>query len=214
MGLSFSGGLALVAAADPLYKPDFKFVLAVGSQDSMSRVAQYYDTDKDVRPNGTVELLPAHEYGPLVLEYEYVEDFVPRQDVAAVRAVLRAHLYEDKDAEAAASLKLDARQKGGDALMDLGVLRDSQRFAGLEQTHSIDVPAPIARFQRCCGLLLSVHFGLRQHAACFQTLDCAQRVIHLMPCIAHDLLIGQRGTALLGAAQVELALDASAVEDR
>jgi dienelactone hydrolase len=111
MGLSFSGGLALVAAADPLYKPDFKFVFAVGSQDSMGRVAQYYDTNRDPRPNGTIELLPAHEYGPLVLEYEYVEDFVPRQDVAAVRAVLRAHLYEDKEAEEAASLKLDERQK-------------------------------------------------------------------------------------------------------
>ncbi len=111
MGLSFSGGLALIAAADPLYKPDFKFVFAVGSQDSMSRVAQYYDTNQDERPNGTVELLPAHEYGPLVLEYEYVEDFVPRQDIAAIRAVLRAHLYEDKAAEEAASLKLDERQK-------------------------------------------------------------------------------------------------------
>jgi acetyl esterase/lipase len=111
MGLSFSGGLALIAAADPLYKPDFKFVFAVGSQDSMSRVAQYYGTGRDARPNGTVELLPAHEYGPLVLEYEYVEDFVPRQDIAPIRAVLRAHLYEDKAAEEAASLKLDERQK-------------------------------------------------------------------------------------------------------
>ena len=111
MGLSFSGGLALVAAADPLYKPEFKFVFAVGSQDSMGRVAQYYRTNQDERPNGTMELLPAHEYGPLVLEYEYVEDFVPRQDIAKVRAVLRAHLYEDKEAETAASNKLDERQK-------------------------------------------------------------------------------------------------------
>jgi hypothetical protein len=30
-----------------------------------------------VRPDGTMEVLPAHEYGPLVLEYEYLEDFVP-----------------------------------------------------------------------------------------------------------------------------------------
>ncbi len=111
MGLSFSGGLALVAAADPLYKPEFKFVFAVGSQDSMGRVAQYYRTGEDERPNGTTELLPAHEYGPLVLEYEYVEDFVPPQDVAVVRSVLRAHLYEDKKAEEAAALKLDERQK-------------------------------------------------------------------------------------------------------
>jgi dienelactone hydrolase len=111
MGLSFSGGLALVAAADPLYKPEFKFVFAVGSQDSMDRVAQYYRTGEDERPNGTTEVLPAHEYGPLVLEYEYVEDFVPKQDIALIRAVLRAHLYEDKPAEAAASARLDKRQK-------------------------------------------------------------------------------------------------------
>ena len=116
MGLSFSGGLALVAAADPLYHPDFKFVFAVGSQDSMGRVAQYYRTGEDVRPNGTIELLPAHEYGPLVLEYQYLEDFVPKQDVPAVRAVLRAHLYEDKAAETAAT----------------AILNDSQKHAALE----------------------------------------------------------------------------------
>ena len=111
MGLPFSGGLALVAAADPLYHPDFKFVFAVGSQDSMGRVAQYYRTNEDDLPNGKQELLPAHEYGPLVLEYQYIEDFVPRNDVARIRSVLRAHLYEDKAAEAEASLKLDPRQK-------------------------------------------------------------------------------------------------------
>ena len=111
MGLSFSGGLALVAAADPLYHPDFKFVFAVGSQDSMSRVTQYYRTGADVRPDGSVELLPAHEYGPLVLEYEYLEDFVPTQDLGPVRAVLRAHLYEDKAAEARASQGLNEVQK-------------------------------------------------------------------------------------------------------
>jgi len=111
MGLSFSGGLALVAAADPLFHPDFKFVFAVGSQDSMGRVASYYITNRDPRPNGSIELLPTHEYGPLVLEYQYLEDFVPAQDVAAIRAVLRAHLYEDKAAEAAATAKLTEPQK-------------------------------------------------------------------------------------------------------
>jgi pimeloyl-ACP methyl ester carboxylesterase len=111
MGLSFSGGLALVAASDPLYQADFKFVFAVGSQDSMDRVTQYYRTGEDERPDGTTEVLPAHEYGPLVLEYEYVEDFVPAQDVGAVRAVLRAHLYEDRKAEAEASLGLNEAQK-------------------------------------------------------------------------------------------------------
>ena len=119
MGLSFSGGLALVAAADPLYKKSFKFVFAVGSQDSMSRVSQYYRTGSDERPNGTIELLPAHEYGPLVLEYEYLEDFLPARDIPAVRSVLRAHLYEDKVAETLAETRLTPSQKIASAqLMD------------------------------------------------------------------------------------------------
>jgi pimeloyl-ACP methyl ester carboxylesterase len=93
MGLSFSGGLALVAAADPLYHAEFKFVVAVGSQDSMDRVTRYYRTGEDVRPDGSVEVLPAHEYGPLVLEYEYLEDFIPARDLGPVRAALSTPVY-------------------------------------------------------------------------------------------------------------------------
>ncbi len=99
MGLSFSGGLALVAAADPAYAAAFRFVMAVGAQDDMARVANYYRTGEDERPNGTVERLAAHPYGPLVLEYEYFQDFVPTKDVPALRRVLREDLYEDKGGE-------------------------------------------------------------------------------------------------------------------
>ncbi len=96
MGLSFSGGLALVAAADPTYRPAFKFVFAVGSQDSMSRVEQYYLTGKEARPDGTIELLAPHEYGALVLEYEHLEDFVPAADIEAIRPVLASTSMKTK----------------------------------------------------------------------------------------------------------------------
>ena len=111
MGLSFSGGLALVAASEPQYHPAFKFIVAVGSQDSMLRVAEYYLTGRDARPDGSVETLPPHEYGPLVLEYENLADFVPAQDLAPVRALLRAHLYEDRAGEAAAKLGMTGAQR-------------------------------------------------------------------------------------------------------
>lgn len=111
LGLSFSGGLALVAATNDTYRPSMKFVFAVGSQGSMSRVAAYYRTNEDPRPNGSLELLPAHEYGPLVMEYEHLEQFVPQQDLAALREVLRTHLYEDHNAETAAMEKLTPSQK-------------------------------------------------------------------------------------------------------
>jgi hypothetical protein len=111
MGLSFSGGLALIAAANPAYQADFKFVLAVGAQDSMARVAEYYRTGRDPRPNGPVEVLTPHTYGPLVLEYEYVEDFVPAADVPAIRGVLRANLYEDPQAEKTTLAALTPEQR-------------------------------------------------------------------------------------------------------
>jgi pimeloyl-ACP methyl ester carboxylesterase len=140
MGLSFSGGLALVAAADPIYHPDFKFVIAVGSQDSMARVTQYYRTGEDVRPDGSEEILPAHEYGPLVLEYEYLEDFIPKQDLGPVRAVLRAHLYEDKEAEAKASLGLNEMQKREALeLMDATSVQTRAKIAAVIAKHTAEL---------------------------------------------------------------------------
>ena len=137
MGLSFSGGLSLIAAADPLYHPDVKFVFAVGSQASMNRVAQYYRTGADARPNGTTELLPAHEYGPLVLEYEYLEDFVPKPDIPAIRTVLRAHLYEDKAAEVEATDKLTLAQKiAAHELMDANSAKTRQLIADTIVKHA------------------------------------------------------------------------------
>jgi dienelactone hydrolase len=106
LGLSFSGGLSLLAASDPRWHNDIKFVTAVGSQDNMARVADFYRTGNDPRPDGTIEYLAPHEYGPLVLEYQHLEDFVPAADMPALREVLRAHLYEDKPAERAAFANL------------------------------------------------------------------------------------------------------------
>lgn len=148
MGLSFSGGLALIAASDPQYQSAFKFIFAVGSQDSMSRVVQYYRTGADLRPNGPEELLPAHEYGPLVIEYEYVQDFVPPQDVDVIRPVLRAHLYEDKAAEAVAEAKLSVAQKAeAKELMDGYSPRTRALIAAASQKHTSDMdelsPGPL-----------------------------------------------------------------------
>jgi len=137
MGLSFSGGLALLAASDPLYHPDIKFVFAVGSQDSMNRVASYYGTGEDQRPNGTLELLPAHEYGPLVLEYEYLEDFVPAADIPSMRFFLRAHLYENKDAEDDAySYLTDSQKAAAKQLLDASSPKTRALIAATIEKHA------------------------------------------------------------------------------
>jgi dienelactone hydrolase len=113
MGLSFSGGLALLAASDPQWHPSIKFVVAIGSQAEMARVATFYRTGEDPLPNGASERLAPHEYGALVLEYEHLEDFIPTNQsasLAPIRAVLRAHLYEDSAAEKSALAALTPAQ--------------------------------------------------------------------------------------------------------
>lgn len=140
MGLSFSGGLALVAAANPTYAPSMKFVFAVGSQGAMTRVASYYRTGSDPRPDGTTEILPAHEYGPLVLEYEHIEEFVPASDVKPIGDVLRAHLYEDKDAEISAMKLLNARQTAeAKSLMDAASSSTRSLLFTSENKHSAEM---------------------------------------------------------------------------
>ncbi len=140
LGLSFSGGLALLAAADPQFRPGIKFVVAVGSQDQMQRVSAYYRTGEDQLPNGTEELLPPHEYGPLVLEYEHLEDFVPLADIPPLRSVLRAHLYEDVPGEKAALARLNERQAGeARALMATDLPTTRAMLAKTEANHVMDM---------------------------------------------------------------------------
>jgi dienelactone hydrolase len=140
LGLSFSGGLALVAASEPVYRPDFKFVFAVGSQDAMDHVANYYLTGQEPRPDGTVERLKPHEYGPLVLEYEHLEDFVPAEDESRIRPVLREHLYENKSAEMLAQSALNDRQKAEVVeLMDSGSAVTKAMLAASDARHATEM---------------------------------------------------------------------------
>jgi dienelactone hydrolase len=111
MGLSFSGGLALMAAAEPQYAKSVSFVFAVGAHDSMPRVANFYVTGEDVLPNGTVESLTPHEYGSLVLEYENLQDFTQPADTEALRAALRARLHEDPALEQSLVVQFTPAQK-------------------------------------------------------------------------------------------------------
>lgn len=111
MGLSFSGGLALMAAAKPPFSNEISFVFSVGAHDDLFRVATFYATEADPLPSGDVERATPNNYGPWVLEYEHLEDFLPEADVAAIRPVLRARLYEDRSLEKQLLAKLTDTQK-------------------------------------------------------------------------------------------------------
>src|SRR5215469_8558121 len=106
LGFSFSGGLALLAAADPKFAPNISYVVAVGAHDDLSRVSRFFVNNQIFRPDGSLERLQAHNYGALVLVYSHLEDFFPPADLPAARIALRALLYEDGAAARAALQQL------------------------------------------------------------------------------------------------------------
>ncbi len=97
LGLSFSGGLALLAAADPRFEPYIRFVVSVGAHDDLERVSQFLITNMIERPDGTIVHMTAHEYGALILIYSHVGDFFPPADVPTVHEALRLLLWEKVD---------------------------------------------------------------------------------------------------------------------
>ena len=120
MGLSFGGGLSLLAAADPRFQPDIGFVVAVGAHDDLQRVSHFFATNDIRDPDGRPQPIKAHEYGAMVLVYSHIEDFFAADDVPVAREALRAWLWEDRDA---ARAKLPS-------LGDAGREKMSRLFAG------------------------------------------------------------------------------------
>ena len=111
MGLSFAGGLSLIAAADARYAGDIAFVVAVGAHDDLSRVLRFFATNAIENPDGTQTLMHAHDYGPLVLVYSHVEAFFPAADVAVARDALRAWLWEYQETARAQAKGLSAASR-------------------------------------------------------------------------------------------------------
>lgn len=98
LGLSFAGGLSLLAAERPEYTKKIGFVLAIGAHDDMTRVARFFASNTIQRADGSETQLTAHEYGVLVLAYSHLEDFFSPQDIPVAREVLRQRLWELPDA--------------------------------------------------------------------------------------------------------------------
>jgi dienelactone hydrolase len=113
VGVSFSGGLALMAASEPGYASDVAFVVAIGAHHDLARVGRFFFDDRIARPDGSMLELRAHDYGAMILVYGNLERFVPSADVPAAREAIRAWLWEDREAarRASATLSPDARRK-------------------------------------------------------------------------------------------------------
>jgi dienelactone hydrolase len=112
LGLSFAGGLSLLAAADPQFADNIGYVVAIGAHDDLARVLRFFATGEIARPDGTTQHVAPHEYGVLVAVYSHPEDFFAPADVPAARESIRLQLWEqgNKARARAAQLSPAGRQ--------------------------------------------------------------------------------------------------------
>jgi pimeloyl-ACP methyl ester carboxylesterase len=98
MGMSFAGGLALLAAADRRFAGDFGAVVAIGAHHDLGRVLRFFATNEVELPGGERGALSAHPYGAQVLLYSHMDLIVPAADAPAARDAMRLWLWEQPEA--------------------------------------------------------------------------------------------------------------------
>ncbi len=89
MGISFAGGLSVVAAGRPSIRDRVAFVLSFGGHGDLPRTLRYLCTG--IQPDGTV--YPPHDYGVAIILLGVADRVVPTEQVAPLRATIRAFLH-------------------------------------------------------------------------------------------------------------------------
>jgi dienelactone hydrolase len=122
MGISFSGGLSIIAAARPALAGRVAYVFAFGGHDDLPRVLRYLCTGQEPYPPGQVPVrlsasapaaagsataaqreqtgyrnqqftLPPHDYGVAVILLGVADRLVPAPQVEPLRAAVRHYLW-------------------------------------------------------------------------------------------------------------------------
>jgi pimeloyl-ACP methyl ester carboxylesterase len=94
IGISFAGGLALIAAAEQHARAPIGFVAAVGAHDDLLRLCDYY-AGHDVRgPDAERAPVPPHPYGARVLLREQLGLFFAPADLPLARRALDTYLSD------------------------------------------------------------------------------------------------------------------------
>ena len=101
MGISFSGGLAVIAAGRPSLAGRVAFVFSFGGHDDLPRVLRYLCTGIEPAPRHEIQLAgdrsgvivrAPHDYGVAVILLAIADRVVPPVQVAPLRAAVRRYL--------------------------------------------------------------------------------------------------------------------------
>jgi pimeloyl-ACP methyl ester carboxylesterase len=104
--ISFSGGLALAAAGDPQYAPAIAWVASIGGYYDLAHVLRFFATGEAVRPDGKIDHLQSHEYGPLIVIYDEPQDFFSAHDAPIAHDALKLLLHGDGKGSEALTQKM------------------------------------------------------------------------------------------------------------
>jgi pimeloyl-ACP methyl ester carboxylesterase len=96
-GISFAGGLSLMAAMDSQYASHMRALVLMGAYDDLARVSRFLATGVQELPNGTSEPHQAHDYGASVFVYAHLSQFFPPGDLDRAHEALRDWLWEQPD---------------------------------------------------------------------------------------------------------------------
>ena len=92
VGISFAGGLAIVAASRPAIRDKVAYVVSFGGHGDLGRVLHYLATGEAVKAPG-IDTHPPHDYGVAVILYAAADRVVPADQVAPLREGIRTFLY-------------------------------------------------------------------------------------------------------------------------
>lgn len=127
VGVSFAGGLSLLAASDPRYARHIRALLLMGAYDSLARVCRFLATNEAELPDGRREPYKAHDYGASVFVYSHLDQFFPAGDLEVAHRALRDWLWErPQDAQALLAQLSPAGRATMNSLMarQIGELRE------------------------------------------------------------------------------------------
>ena len=89
MGISFAGGLSLVAASRPALRDRVSFVMSFGGHGDLPRTLRYLCTG--LQPDGSVR--PPHDYGVAIILLGVARRVVPAEQVEPLKAAILAFLH-------------------------------------------------------------------------------------------------------------------------
>jgi pimeloyl-ACP methyl ester carboxylesterase len=112
IGISFAGGLALMAAAAQGGTTPIGFVVSVGAHHDLTRVVEYYADQEVHGPAGERTTVTAHPYGPRVMLRGELPRLFSAADLALATAALDTYLHDKPQAarQLAAGLSPEGRE--------------------------------------------------------------------------------------------------------